>query len=161
MDFCGIWTKNEKMRIATGLNLDEAIELFSVFKNHIQINPNGQGRPAKLDAKQIFIMTLAYYRHNLSFEFLSLIFKIDDAAVHRWIEKAEKSLEDSLKALGTLPQVITDNCKNLRELEMQDDSVLIDGAEQPIRRPQDKEAQKLCYSGKKKTHTKTADFFRP
>ena len=161
MDFDGIWIKTEKMRIATGLDLLEAEELFSVFERHLQINPNGQGRPAKLNAKQIFLMTLVYYRHNLTFEFLSLVFKIDDAAVHRWIEKAEKSLEDSLIELGTLPQVITENCKNLKELEIKGKSVLIDGAEQPIRRPKDKDAQKQCYSGKKKAYTKDIDFFRP
>ena len=31
MDFDGIWIKTEKMRIATGLDLLEAEELFNVF----------------------------------------------------------------------------------------------------------------------------------
>ena len=61
------------------------------------------------------------------------------------------------KALGkkqVLPKRKIGNVKEFFEVFPGAKEVFIDGTERPIRRPQDKEARRNNYSGKKKRHTK-------
>jgi hypothetical protein len=63
-------------------------------------------------------------------------------------------LEAALGATMALPERKLTSIEAFIERFPGVDRVMIDGTERPIQRPQDPEAQKLNYSGKKKRHTR-------
>lgn len=98
-DIDKIWSSDKKLKIATGLNIDEAESIFQDFELELnkirrKKNPNSiVGRKSKLNSKEIFLMLLIFIRQYPTFDFLSLMFEIDTANVKRWVD-------DSYKALG-------------------------------------------------------------
>ena len=85
-------------------------------------------------------MVLIYYRFYVSFQFLEMLFDLDESNICRHIQKIEPILADAIK--------INKN----RELTQSDlETILIDATEIPNQRPLKK--QRKYYSGKKKRHT--------
>ena len=54
------------------------------------------GRPAKLDPKTIFLMTMVFIRHYNTYEFMGLIFGVDVSTVKRWVDDASLALGELL-----------------------------------------------------------------
>ena len=91
MNVAEIWSSDEKMKIATGLNLTDASELASDFSNDLGLS--SQGRPSKHDERGIFLMVMLYYRHYPTLELLGLMFEVDCSNVKRWVDRGETSLK--------------------------------------------------------------------
>jgi hypothetical protein len=127
----------------------------------------GGGRKYKNDLDDQVLMVLMYTRLYLSYDLLKLFFQAEHRSVIcRSIGRARPLLEAALptpkKVLATLTataaQAHANRRKRIGTLEELKEAypelvVLIDGTEQPKRRPQDKTKRKSQYSGKKKRHT--------
>ena len=89
-----------------------------------------------------------------------LWFGIDESVACRWIHRLTPLLEKTLGFKNVLPKHTGSGRPRGRTLEEIVEEFpdlkgfLMDGTEQPVRRPKDKEKQKTAYSGKKKRHTK-------
>lgn len=126
----------------------------------------GGGRQFVNDFKDRVLMLLMYYRLYLTQEFMTLLFKAQNKSViSRSIESVKPLLESCLptpekvkKASLELAEKETARRKRIGTIEefleaYPELEILIDGKEQPKRRPKDKEKKKSQYSGKKKRHT--------
>lgn len=114
------------------------------------------------------LMLLLYYRLYVSQEFLTLLFKAEHKSV---ICRGIQSVRELWEAVLPVPQRVREKILTAaREVSKQrrkrigsleefrqaypELEFLIDGVEQPRRRPQDKQKRKDDYSGKKKRHTR-------
>ena len=99
------------------------------------------GRPSKLKMlEDEILLVLIYYRFYVSFQFLEMLFDLDESNICRHIQKIEPILASAIK--------INKN----RELTQSDlETILMDATEIPIQRPS--KNQRKYYSGKKKRHT--------
>lgn len=101
-DIKDIWSSDSKMKIATGLDINECNIVFENFEQELkkirhQNNANSKaGRPAKLAPEEIFLMLMIFIRHYPTFELLSVIFNIDVSNVKRWIDDSHLVLGDIL-----------------------------------------------------------------
>lgn len=82
-------------------------------------------------------------------------FDFDEATANRWIHRLTPLLNQALDYDHVLPK--RSRGRSLDEIiaeypDLKD--ILLDGIEQPVRRPKDKAKQQRAYSGKKKRHTK-------
>ncbi len=114
------------------------------------------------------LMLLLYYRLYLTQEFMTLLFKVESKsaicrniqlmravcqtvlpvpakAFRRILEPAKKEQARRTKRIGAIAEF---------EQAYPELTFLIDGVEQPKRKPQDKQKRKDDYSGKKKRHTR-------
>jgi hypothetical protein len=127
----------------------------------------GGGHPFTLELPERLLMTLMYLRLYTTESLLSYLFDLHESSVNR--ERNQRMLPVLLEVLpvpmreelglvrgGATDPAARKKIGTLEELlerypEIRD--VLIDATEQPTQRPQDKQAQKEHYSGKKKRHT--------
>jgi len=103
------------------------------IKNEIDDYLKNRGSPEKLAScgdKLFFI--LFYLKDYPLQEVLGFLFGLDQSQANRWIKVPSQVLKGALKR----------------------GDVIIDGAERPVHRPQDKEEQKEKYSGKKSPYGK-------
>lgn len=123
------------------------------FKQATRQRGYGAGRKAELEAlsdKLLFI--LVYFRLYPTQEVQGYLFGIGQAQAHEWVHRLTGVLNQALGKEHHLPErepaklgAVLSACPSLE--------FIIDGTERPINRPQDKEARKTYYSGKKKQHT--------
>lgn len=127
----------------------------------------GGGARFKTDLRERLLMLLLYYRLYVTQEFMTLLFEVEHkSTICRAIRQMQVVFEAVLpvpeRALGTvlaLAKKETERRKrrigSVEEFlqEYPELSILIDGTEQPKRRPKDKKKRKDDYSGKKKRHT--------
>ena len=128
----------------TGTKLDEFCEIIRKVKpkwEEIQRRKKVSGRSSKLKTlEDKVLLVLIYYRFYVSFQFLEILFELDESNICRHIQKIEPILASAIK--------INKN----RELTQSDlETILIDATEIPIQRPS--KNQRKYYSGKKKRHT--------
>lgn len=157
--------KNKNVfRYFTGLEIEEFLKLFEVFKVELdkylrqeykgtKRKFGGGRRPNLMNVEDLLVFILAYYKvYTLQFV-QGLLFGIDQSNVCRWIEKLSVVLEKTLGKKLVLP---TRDAKSFEEVlkDCPDLQFIIDGTERPMARPKDNKKQKEIYSGKKKTHTK-------
>jgi DDE superfamily endonuclease/Helix-turn-helix of DDE superfamily endonuclease len=115
----------------------------------------GAGAPATLDLPDRLLMTLLWLRVYPTYEVLGWLFGLEKS-------NAWENVQDTLAVLETLadfaferpaaeraklrtPQAVFDAFPQVK--------VILDGKEQPFRRPRGWDQQKPFYSGKKKRHT--------
>ena len=101
----------------------------------------GGGRTHTLRVAERLLLLLTYYRTDLTQDFLSILFRIDNGTVSRNIQE----IALALTGIFRIPE---------HNVELSEDEVreaFIDATEQSINRP--KKKQKSSYSGKKKRHT--------
>lgn len=137
-----VWIKTEAKRLG----------------NKIRKRAIGAGRKYKLDSiQEKTLLTLMFYRHNVTHEVLGFIFDLDASNITRLINKMlpifEQSADPALKSYfentKKYSEKISDTIEfftRYPELKM----LRVDATEQRRNRPQDKELRKKVYSGKKK-----------
>ena len=99
------------------------------------------GRNPILNAGEILLMTLIYYRDYPTFLSLGNQFGIDESNAFRWVKWCQSILE-----ITFLEMIKIDDLDENQEQ-------LVDVTECTIQRPKNYEIQKEYYSGKKKKHT--------
>lgn len=128
----------------------------------------GGGNTFQNDLPNRLLMLLLYYRLYLTQEFLTLFFNAANkslisrnitlmrrvfAAVLPIPERARERLLSVAKAEGERRQKRIGSIEEFREA-YPELTFIIDGVEQPKRKPKDKQKRKDDYSGKKKRHTR-------
>lgn len=114
----------------------------------------GAGRHFKHSLENRILMCLVHLRLNLTCSIMSYLFGLDESNICRNTAQMRALLKDELPE----PSKIMAAQKKINTVEelfqlYPDLKAIVDGTEQPIERPKDKEKQKTYYSGKKKQHT--------
>lgn len=150
-------------RAMTGLNrkaFDALLPNFSaVYEQTLLQQPrqraSGGGRKARLrNLEDKLFYILFYFKSYPTFDLAGLLFEIDRAQAHYWMHRLQPILEAALGKKMALPERKLTSIEAFVERFPGVERVMVDGTERPIQRPQDPEAQKLNYSGKKKRHTR-------
>lgn len=149
------------LRALTGLNrkaFDALLPTFSaVYEQTLLQQPRqramGGGRKARLHQPQnkLFYI-LFYFKCYPTFDLAGLLFDLDRAQAHHWMHRLQPLLETALGQKLALPERKLTSIEDFIARFPDVERVMIDGTERPIQRPQDPEAQKLNYSGKKRRH---------
>jgi DDE superfamily endonuclease len=128
----------------------------------------GGGKTFQNDLPNRLLMVLVYYRLYLTQDFLTLLFQAaNKSLISRNItlmrrvfeavlptpERARKRLLSLAKAEGERRKKRIGSIEEFREA-YPELTFIIDGVEQPKRKPKDKQKRKDDYSGKKKRHTR-------
>jgi hypothetical protein len=128
----------------------------------------GAGKPFSNDLTNRLLMLLIYYRLYLTQDFMTLLFKASNKSlicrsiqhIRPVVESVVPTPERSLKRLLSLAKSEGERRKKrigtieeFREA-YPELTFIIDGVEQPKRKPKNKEKRKSDYSGKKKRHTR-------
>lgn len=163
LDIQRVLNQDRLLRALTGLNrkaFDELRRNFSpVYEQSRQIQPRqravGGGRKARLlgTPEKLFFI-LFYFKCYPTFDLAGIIFDLHRSQAHDWIHRLQPLLEKTLGQKMVLPERKLDSIEAFFERFPEVKRVMIDGTERPIQRPQDPEAQKANYSGKKKRHTR-------
>jgi Helix-turn-helix of DDE superfamily endonuclease len=128
---------------ATGVKDEVFNQMIGVVLQNVM---NHFGRPFKLDAYNMLLITLLYWRNYDTMKNLSHTFGISESAVCRNIQLVENWLVESGLFRLEGPEGLSQNRR---------DVIVLDVTEVPIERPQVN--QELYYSGKKKTYPKNSD----
>lgn len=117
-------------------------ELIVEVIEHALIEKHKRGvRNPNLNAGEILLMTLIYYRDYPTFLSLGNQFGIDESNAFRWFKWCQAKLENIFLEMI-----------RIEELD-ENQEQLVDVTECTIQRPKNNEIQKEYYSGKKKKHT--------
>lgn len=151
------------LRALTGLNrkaFEALLVAFSpLYEQARQTQPRqravGGGRKARLRGNQekLFFI-LFYFKCYPTFDLAGIIFDLHRSQAHEWMHRLQPILEQTLGKQMVLPERKLDSIEAFLERFPEVKRVMLDGTERPIQRPQDPEAQKANYSGKKKRHTR-------
>jgi hypothetical protein len=151
------------LRALTGLNrkaFEELLATFSpLYEQSCQTQPRqravGGGRKARLlgNQEKLFFI-LCYFKCYPTFDLAGIIFALHRSQAHEWMHRLPPILAKTLGKKMVLPERKLDSIDAFLERFPEVKRVMIDGTERPIQRPQDPQAQKANYSGKKKRHTR-------
>ncbi|NEQ25263.1 MAG: transposase [Microcoleus sp. SIO2G3] len=151
------------LRALSGLNrkaFDELLPTFSAVYEQSLVKSSrrrasGGGRKARLGtASEKLFYILFYFKCYPTFDLAGVLFDLDRAQAHHWMHRLQPILEQALGEKMALPERKLTSVDAFVERFPDVKRVMIDGTERPIARPQDLEAQKLNYSGKKRRHTR-------
>jgi hypothetical protein len=155
----------DQMRLLTGLTPEEFADLARAFaqvwEEHTKLNWRGEerqrakgaGPQGSLDSpeKRLFFL-LIYLRHYPMQEFMGALFGFTQPQANRWILRLMPLLKQALQQEQVSPERSLSNLERLLK-ESGGLKLLLDGTDRAIRRPQNPEKQRKCYSGRKKRHT--------
>ncbi len=112
------------------------------------------GNRCLLDRRSAMLLALFHKRTNLTQDALSVLFGIDQATISRYLRFANVILNQILPTADKIQEMIkkTTTKKELKKL-IPDNTIIPDGTEVARQRPQDSDARKNTYSGKKKRFT--------
>lgn len=100
--------------------------------------------------QELLFFTLISCKVNLTYDVLALFCGMDIATAKRRQEEGLAVLREALRLGGHLPERTFSSPQELAKYFTKKRAVLIDATEFATQRPQEKEAQKARYSGKKK-----------
>jgi hypothetical protein len=153
---------------AAFLNLQQQRKKRTVRSDSVRQRQIGGGRSFNNDLANQLLMLLLYYRLYLTQDFMTLLFHAENKSlICRNIQLMKAVFEAVLptpdrakKRLLSLAKAETQRRKkrigSIEEFKeaYPELTFIIDGVEQPKRKPKDKEKRKSDYSGKKKRHTR-------
>lgn len=105
-----------------------------------------------MGSKLFFI--LFYFKCYPTFDVLSFLFDLERGRANRWGHRLQALLETALGKKMVLPERKLESLEQFLERFPEVKTVILDGTERPVQRPQDAEKQKEHYSGKQKRHTR-------
>jgi hypothetical protein len=173
MNINNVLNNNRMMKALTGLTIKEFYILLPTFENILldEINTKtrirvvGGGRKGTLretEPKLFFI--LFYLKTYPTQELAAFIFGVHNSQIGRWVNKYLPIVEKALGRKCCLPKRRINSIAEFVQCFPAITDILIDGVERRIQRPKNPKAQRRCYSGKKKFHTRKntiiADFDR-
>jgi Helix-turn-helix of DDE superfamily endonuclease/DDE superfamily endonuclease len=114
----------------------------------------GGGRKAVLDAPEQKLLFLLVYLKTYPLQaLLGELFALSQPRVNYWIHRLLPILQDTLDALGVLPERDPSHFAQSQAASGEAPQLIIDGTERRRQRPKNPEKQAAHYSGKKKTHS--------
>src|SRR5438270_7222528 len=150
-------TKPRVFQQLTGLKIEEFDKLKGAFQKASEeeeprASPAGRKAVLRTYEDKLFFI-LFYLRHYPTQEVLGFLLGISQGQANHWIHRltplVKKALGDEKELPGRTAADVNEFLQACPEL-----AFILDGTDRPIRRPQDSEARRNDYSGKKKRHTK-------
>lgn len=154
-------TTERKWRSATGYDQKIFRKLLSIFEEtHLKIFgktvPEREAESPKESviktAEDLLLFTLFSLKCGLTYDLLGLVIGMDSSNAKRNQVKGVTVLKSILNDKGYAPVRSFETVEEFEEYFRQYDTLIIDGEEEPIQRPSNKDAQKENYSGQKKTY---------
>src|SRR4051794_1195300 len=108
---------------------------------------------ALLTAADKLLFILVYHKTNPLQTMHGLHFGLSQSQTNYWIHRLLPVLQQALRDAGHAPERDAGRVPLSPLLEDSEPALAIDGTERRRQRPQDPDAQRAHYSGKKKTHT--------
>lgn len=102
--------------------------------------------------EELLLYTLFSLKSGLTYDLLGVVSGMDASNAKRNQDTGLAILGRTLSALSCMPKRNFMNSKDFEDYFAATEHLIIDATEQAIQRPSDKEQQKDCYSGKKKTN---------
>jgi hypothetical protein len=155
-------TTDRKWRSVLGLNkkrFEKLLELFEkAYKDYHKksmaerLADNPQGNSSIRSYEDLLFFTLFSMKSGLTYDVLGVVTGMNGSNAKRNQTGGLAVLNHCLEREGYLPKRGFETVAEFQEYFKNEASLILDGAEQPIQRPSEEEAQKDCYSGKKKTY---------
>lgn len=153
-------TTERKWRSATGMDKERYYKLLEIFKVSYQ-EMYGKSIEQKQTAEKRFefvisseeellYFTLFSLKTGLTYDLLGLVCGMNGSSAKKNQQIGLKVLSYALKKPGYMPVRYLETKAEFEQLFQDIEELLIDATEQLRQRPQDKEEQKMSYSGKKK-----------
>jgi hypothetical protein len=145
----------------TGMTIEEFDKLKAAFQKTLEDDEQRRGKASSPAGRKAVLLTyedklffiLFYLRHYPTQEVLGFLFGISQGQANQWIHRLTPLVKEALGDEKDVPGRTADDIEG--SMQACPKAVfIIDGTERPIRRPQDSEARRKNYSGKKKRHTK-------
>jgi len=150
---------DRQWRSATGLDEKKFKELLPLFEEKYQdifqekIEDKKARSPMQStvqNCEELLLLTLFSLKSGLTYDLLGVVYGMDGTTAKRNQEVGIRVLKEVLSEEGYAPIREFKTVKEFQEYFSEDETLIIDGTEQPTERPKDKTAQKQNYSGKKK-----------
>ena len=111
----------------------------------------GGGRKAKLPESSDKLLFILIYQKTFQLQTMhGLQFGLSQSRVNDWLQRLTPVLQQALKALGMTPERDGAAVETSQLVHEGGPDLVIDGTERRRQRPQDEDAQREQYSGKKK-----------
>lgn len=101
---------------------------------------------------QLFF-TLWSLKSGLGYDMMGYLIGIEPSNVKRNQALGVKILSEALQSIDCMPKRSFEKVEEFQEYFDEHKKLILDGTEQRVQRPKNKENQKSMYSGKKKSHT--------
>jgi Helix-turn-helix of DDE superfamily endonuclease len=164
----------KELLAASGLKQDEFEALAAVFREeYVRVYQAGQtvegqtrqrrvgaGSKGKLSCWEDKLLFILVYEKTYPLQtMLGLQFGLSQGRVNQWVQRLMPVLQRALAAMGMRPERDGSAVAGSELAQAGGAHLVIDGTERRRQRPQDVEAQRELYSGKKKrTPTKTSSW---
>lgn len=144
---------------------------FDIFSANFEVAfkeiKSSLGRPYSLDCKHLLMTILMYYKSYMTQEFIGWLVGIDQSNISRLLTKTRNLIE--LSADPKLKTYVEKLKEEFDQIQLKDrindwntfskkhpelKEIIIDATEQRCFRSEQKDVQKVYYSGKKKLHTR-------
>lgn len=154
--------RNERQwRAATGLDEKRFYQLLKLFKvSYVRKYGDKVGaRQAEIEVtpslqseEELLSFTLFSLKSGLTYDLLGVVCGMDGSNAKRNQELGLTVLKETLAAAGYAPKREFKTAAEFAAYLKKEKTLLLDGTEQRIQRPAQDEAQKACYSGKKRAY---------
>jgi hypothetical protein len=123
---------------------------YSIYGKTIEERQSESSEEARFKTEaDLLFFVLFCLKTGLTQDVLGFVFEIDGSTVSRNRKFGLRILQASLHQLGVCPKRNFESVEEFEEYFKEHPKLLVDGTEQAIQRPKDKERQKEMYSGKK------------
>jgi len=146
-------------RAATGLKEEQFFKLVPLFKSayeslfdeSIEERQNNSSIESTFKTyADLLFFGLYSFKSGLTYDLLGLTFGLSNSNAYQNQSLIIRVLEVTLENAGCMPKRSFRNEEELKEFLSEETVLLIDATEQSVQRPDNEEAQKADYSGKKK-----------
>lgn len=150
-------------RAAIGMDKERFFKLLEVFKQSYLDTHGMSLKDRQVDngigycinsEEDLLLYTLFSLKSGLTYDLLGFVSGMDVSNAKRNQDAGRVILAKTLSKLDCMPRRNFINIKDFEDYFADTEHLIIDATEQAIQRPSDKEQQKSCYSGKKKTNAK-------
>jgi len=150
---------DRQWRASLGLDEKKFTELMPLFEKKYQeiFHENIEEKRARSpmtstvqNSEELLLLTLFSLKSGLTYDVLGVVLGMDGTTAKRNQEVGIRVLKEVFRETGHAPIREFKTVKAFQEHFKDTETLLIDGTEQAIERPQDKVAQMQHYSGKKK-----------
>ena len=114
-------------------------------------------KPTFTSESELLFFTLFSLKAGLTYDVLGFVCGLDMANAKRNQELGFKVLQHALAAAGCLPRRSFKDAADFKKYLTNEKTLIFDGLEQRMQRPQEDEAQRDFYSGKKMPYGQSTD----
>ena len=152
-------TTDRQWRSATGYSKEKFFKLLDVFEpiytqrmgDPIEVvKAKSPGESSIKSCEELLLFTLFSLKSGLTYDNLGFVTGMDGSNAKRNQDFGLSLLKEALQAAGVAPKREFGSLEEFQKVFADCDTVIIDGTEQRIERPQEPVSQKDNYSGKKK-----------